>query len=119
VGETLNLVDLGLTSFAAITQIGPAIILGLFIKQIPKPAIFYGITAGAIVWFYTIIVPYMANAGVISKSILYDGPMGISLLKPTALFGLDGFDPWFHMLFWSMLFNLFFTFLFTMSVRAE
>lgn len=114
VGETLNLVDLGLTSFAAITQIGPAVILGLFIKRIPKPAIFYGIMAGAIVWFYTIIVPYMANAGVVSKSILYDGPMGISLLKPTALFGLDGLDPWLHMLFWSMLFNLFFTFLFTM-----
>ena len=34
------------------------------------------------------------------------GLFGFSLLRPTELFGLTGFDPWSHALFWTMLFNV-------------
>ncbi|MEF3255049.1 MAG: serine/threonine protein phosphatase, partial [Deferribacterales bacterium] len=114
IGEKINLVDIGLTSFSAISQLGPAMILGLFVKRIPKGAVFYGILAGLLVWFYTLIIPYLANAGVISATILKDGLFNLSILKPTALFGLEGLEPWSHTLFWSMFFNLFFIVLFTL-----
>lgn len=106
VGEFFNLVDLGLVSFAAISQITPSLILGLFVRRINRCGVFFGILAGMVVWFWTLLVPYFVKAGVISQSLLVNGPFGISILKPTELFGLSGLNQWSHTLFWSMFFNI-------------
>ena len=47
----------------------------------------------------------LARSGVISEAIL-DGPWHIALLQPEALFGLTGWDPLTHALFWSMTANI-------------
>lgn len=106
VGESFNLVDLGLVSFAAISQIAPSLILGLFVRRINRSGAFFGILAGVIVWFWTLLVPYFAKGGILPQSLILDGPFGISILKPTELFGLSGLNQWSHTLFWSMFFNI-------------
>ncbi|MGC9061216.1 SpoIIE family protein phosphatase [Calditerrivibrio sp.] len=108
VGESFQLVDLGLVSFAAISQIAPSLILGLFIRRINRCGVFFGILAGMIVWFWTLLIPYTVKSGLLPQSILTEGPFGISLLKPTELFGLSGLNQWSHTLFWSMFFNILF-----------
>ncbi|MCX8083358.1 MAG: SpoIIE family protein phosphatase [Calditerrivibrio sp.] len=106
VGEFFSLVDLGLVSFAAISQIAPAVVLGLFVKRLSRDGVFWGIISGSIVWFYTLVVPYFAKAGIIDYRIVTDGLFGLAILKPTELLGLTGLDSWSHTLFWSMLLNI-------------
>ncbi len=48
----------------------------------------------------------MARTGLLDDIILDQGLFGISLLRPTALFGLNNFDIWTHSLFWTMFFNI-------------
>jgi signal transduction histidine kinase len=53
-----------------------------------------------------LIVPALANAGVIDASVLANGFLGSSLLRPEALFGLTGLQPVSHALFWSIAANI-------------
>lgn len=106
VGSSFSLVSLGLTSFAAVTQFAPAVIFGIFWKDAGEKGALAGICSGFGVWFYTLIVPYLASSGVIDYSIMYEGLFGLNILKPTALFGLEGLDIWSHSLFWSLFINL-------------
>ena len=106
VGETFMLVNMGLISFAAAAQFGPALIGGLYWRRGNKAGAITGIVLGFTIWFYTLMVPSFVKSGWWQSSILETGPWGIELLKPTALFGLDGFDIWANALFWSMLFNI-------------
>lgn len=106
VGSSFSLVNLGLTSFAAVAQFAPAIIFGIFWKDATEKGALIGIFGGFVVWFYTLIVPYLASSGVIDYSIMYEGLFGISIFKPTAFLGLDDLDIWSHCLFWSLFFNL-------------
>jgi sigma-B regulation protein RsbU (phosphoserine phosphatase) len=105
VGSSLSLVNLGLSSFAAVSQFAPAIILGLYWRGANEKGAIAGITTGFLVWFYTIMIPYFTRAGIISYNIEIDGLFRIGLLKPTALFGLDTLGFWSHSLFWSLLLN--------------
>ena len=56
-------------------------------------------------WAYTLLLPSFAKSGWISASFLSEGPFGINILAPYALFGLDMFDPLTHSVFWSLLVN--------------
>jgi len=110
VGSSFSLVSLGLTSFAAVTQLAPIIICGMFFRTVNAKGAIAGIIAGFVIWFYTLIIPFVVKAGLLPGSILDDGLFGIYLFNPTALFGLSGFDIWSHSLFWSLLFNIIFFF---------
>src|SRR5260370_29170837 len=44
---------------------------------------------GIEVWSYTLLLPRMTAAGIVSAQILAEGPWGASFLRPEALFGLD------------------------------
>lgn len=105
VAEHFSLVSIGLVSFAAVAQFAPALIGGVFWKQASKNGALTGIIVGFIIWLYTLVIPSMAGSGMIDNSIMNDGLFGISLLKPYALFGLEGMDSIIHSLFWSLLFN--------------
>lgn len=105
VGSYFSLVNLGLSSFAAVSQFAPAIILGLYWRGANEKGAIAGITTGFIIWFYTIMIPYFARAGLINYNIEIEGLFNIALLKPTALFGLDTLGFWSHSLFWSLLLN--------------
>ena len=41
-------------------------------------------------WAYTLVLPAFARSGWLPMSVIADGPAGIALLKPLALFGLSG-----------------------------
>jgi Na+/proline symporter/nitrogen-specific signal transduction histidine kinase len=105
IGEYFTLVSIGLVSFTAVAQFTPAILGGIFWKGGSRTGALIGLIAGFAVWAYTLPIPSLVKTGFLSASILTDGPFGIDLLRPHQLFGLEGFDPIGHTLFWSLLFN--------------
>ncbi len=106
IGDSYTLVNMGLISFSAAAQFMPAMLGGLYWKRGNKTGAISGILLGFLIWLYTLLLPSFSKSGWISESLLSNGPFGIALLKPTALFGLTGMDLWSHSLFWSMLFNI-------------
>ncbi len=72
----------------------------------PAPARSPGLAAGFAVWLYTLLLPSFAKSGWLPIGFLNDGPFGIALLKPYALFGLDGLNDITHAMLWSMLANV-------------
>jgi PAS domain S-box-containing protein len=108
IGEFYSLVDIGLKSFEAMTIFAPSIILGLYWKRGNKAGALAGITAGFIVWFYTLLIPALLKAGIIVEQGFFSMLINSSVLNPHALFGLRGLDKWSHSLFWGLFFNLFF-----------
>ena len=104
-GESGPLAQIGLVSFAVVAQFVPAIVGGLFWRNATRLGAVTGLTLGFLTWAYTMLVPLLARSGVMSAAIL-SGPWRISLLQPEALFGLTGWDPLTHALFWSMTANI-------------
>jgi Na+/proline symporter/signal transduction histidine kinase len=105
IGESYTLVTMGLVSFAAAAQFSPAILFGVFWKDASRRAAICGLSAGFIVWFYTLLLPSFARSGWLPVTFLEHGPFGVELLRPYQLFGLNVFDPITHSVFWSMLVN--------------
>ena len=106
VGEEFPLVSIGLVSFVAAAQFFPAILLGLFWRRATRMGALAGIGLGFAVWAYTLLLPSIAQAGLLSADFIASGPFGIELLRPYALMGLADLDPVEHSLFWSMLLNI-------------
>ncbi len=105
-GEFYTLVSIGLVSFAAVAQFAPALLLGIFWKGGTMKGALFGLTAGFFVWFYTLFLPSLAGAGLLSHQFLEHGPFGLSFLKPFQLFGMNVFDRISHSVFWSMVANV-------------
>ncbi|MEW6220745.1 MAG: ATP-binding protein [Thermodesulfobacteriota bacterium] len=106
IGESYALVSMGLLSFAAAAQFGPAILLGISWKGATRRGALCGLAGGFAVWIYTLLLPSLSQSGWLSAQLLSHGPFGIAFLRPQQLFGLDMFDPITHALFWSMLVNI-------------
>ena len=75
---------IGLLSFAAIAQLAPAVFGGLLWRRGTAAGAIAGMSAGIVVWAYTLLLPSISDAGV-----LIDGPFGVDWLRPQALFGLQ------------------------------
>jgi len=99
------LVSIGLMSFVAVAQFAPAILCGIYWRGASQLGAFAGISAGFLIWCYTLLLPSFAQSGALDIHFLIDGPFRIELLKPHALFGLSGLDPVTHAAFWSLLVN--------------
>jgi Na+/proline symporter/signal transduction histidine kinase len=105
-GETTALVAMGLLSFAAVAQFAPAVLGGIFWKGGTRDGALAGLAIGFAVWVYTLLLPAFARSGWLPLGFLDDGPLGIELLRPEALLGLEGMDSLSHGMFWSMLLNV-------------
>ncbi len=105
-GEAYALVAIGLISFAAVAQFAPAVIGGLYWKGATRAGALAGLCAGFAVWLYTLLLPSFAKSGWLPASFVSDGPFGVALLKPYALFGLAGLNDITHAMLWSMLANV-------------
>lgn len=105
IGEAYSLVTIGLVSFAAAAQFAPALLLGLYWRGASRNGAAIGMIAGTLVWAWTLLIPGFALSGWLDVSFIEQGPLGIELLRPYALFGLEGWDIYTHSLFWSMLAN--------------
>ncbi len=108
ISDRYSLVSVGLVSFAAVAQLAPSVLGGIFWKRGSRIGAMDGLIMGGLVWLYTLIIPSMVSYGLIPLSIMTDGPFGIDWLKPQSLFGLTGLDNIAHGTFWSLLFNVFF-----------
>jgi len=64
-----------------------------------------GMTAGILVWAYTLLLPTLSDIGVIGQRILTEGPFGLTILRPQHLLGLD-LPPLVHGVVWSLMLNL-------------
>lgn len=109
VGERYPLVEIGLISFVGIVQLAPSFFGGLFWKKANYKGTMAGIIVGFSIWLYTLLLPTLIRSNFIGDiSIIGQGPWGIGFLKPYALFGLEGLNKITHGFFWSILLNLFF-----------
>lgn len=61
VGESVNLVSIGLISFAAVAQFAPAILDGIFWKGGSRRGATVGLVLGFAVWAYTLPIPALAD----------------------------------------------------------
>jgi Na+/proline symporter/signal transduction histidine kinase len=104
-GAAYALVSIRLVTFAAVAQFAPALLGGIYWKAGTRLGARVGLGAGFAIWFYTLMLPPLARSGILPHSILDQGPFGWTLLKPGELFGLTGWDPQSHGLFWSLLAN--------------
>jgi Na+/proline symporter/signal transduction histidine kinase/CheY-like chemotaxis protein len=99
-----RLASIGLMSFAAIAQFGPSFFGGLFWRGANARGAAIGMTAGILVWAYTLLLPSLSAPG---TSILTEGLFGIEALRPQALFGTAA-EPLNHGVLWSLAVNTLF-----------
>ncbi|MHB9799027.1 PAS domain-containing hybrid sensor histidine kinase/response regulator [Pseudomonas sp. MT3] len=60
-GSTASLATIGQIAFAAIAQLGPAMIGALYWKQANRRGVFAGLAAGSVLWAYTLVLPVVAK----------------------------------------------------------
>ncbi|HEY3918699.1 MAG TPA: PAS-domain containing protein, partial [Stellaceae bacterium] len=100
-----QLAAIGLLSFAAVAQLAPAFFGGLVWRRGTAFGAIAGVSAGILIWFYTLLLPSISDAGIVGARILAEGPWGIGFLKPQALFGVD-LPPLVHGVLLSLLLNV-------------
>jgi hypothetical protein len=116
-GEAYALVGIGLISFVAVAQFAPAVIGGLYWRGGTREGALAGLSAGFLVWIYTLLLPSFAKSGWLPPAFMESGLGGLDLLAPMALFGLAGWNEITHGLFWSLTANIG-AFLLVSSLRA-
>ena len=104
-GLDYNLVSIGMVAFVIISQLAPAFFGALFWRRGSRLGAICSIIIGFIVCIYTLLIPYAIGISNSESTFISEGFMGIELLKPFQLFGLDYLQPVTHALFWSLLFN--------------
>src|SRR6266536_4713125 len=100
-----QLASIGLLSFAAVAQLAPAFFGGLIWRRATARGALAGMTAGILVWLYTLLLPSFADAGLVGKEFLTAGPFDIRWLRPQHLLGLD-LPPLVHGVLWSLGVNI-------------
>lgn len=106
IGDTFMLVNIGLISFSAAAQLAPLVIGAMYWRRGNAAGAIAGIIGGFFVWIYTLLLPSFIKSGWIHTDLMERGLFGLSILKPTELFGLTGLGMWSNTLFWSMFFNI-------------
>ncbi|MBB4422908.1 Na+/proline symporter/signal transduction histidine kinase/ActR/RegA family two-component response regulator [Bradyrhizobium sp. CIR48] len=106
VNQSYPLTVIGLLSFVAVAQFGPAFVGGLFWPRANKAGASLGIAVGFFVWAYTLLLPSAAPLWPGIEEIVRQGPWQLAWLKPNALLGLEGIDPISHATLWSLGANL-------------
>lgn len=100
-----ELAETGLMAFALTIQLVPAVVGGLYWRRGNAYGVYAGLTVGLVLWFYTLMLPQLVNAGVLNSGIMQHGLLGISWLQPTGMFGLE-LDTLSHGVILSLGFNL-------------
>jgi Na+/proline symporter/nitrogen-specific signal transduction histidine kinase len=104
-GGSAALASIGLIAFVGVAQVLPAMLGGLFWRGGTRVGAAAGLAIGFAVWAYALFLPSFGAAGPLPPNVLAEGPFGLFWLRPQALFGIEGMDPFVHAVFWSMLLN--------------
>ncbi|SOC12115.1 Na+/proline symporter [Rhodobacter sp. JA431] len=104
-GGSEALAAIGLIAFVGAAQVLPALIGGIFWRGATHTGAAAGMVIGFAIWLYALFLPSVGEGGLISASLMEDGPFGLTWLRPQALFGIDGLDPFLHAMLWSLLLN--------------
>lgn len=106
VSDSNALAAIGLISFCGVAQFLPSLIGGLYWSRATGAGALAGLIGGFIVWAYTLVLPSFGEGFLITAPTITNGLFGLGWLRPHALFGLEGFDPLVHAVFWSMTVNI-------------
>ena len=98
------LASIGLLSFAAVCQFAPVLLGGLYWKKGHRRGAAWGIISGFALWCYCLLLPLVLPEAIVAH-LQTHGLFGFGLVRPYALFGLEGLDPLTHGVFWSLLVN--------------
>ena len=100
-----QLASIGLLSFAAVAQLAPTFLGGLIWRRATARGAMAGMAVGILIWAYTLLLPSLADAGIVGHGLLAHGPWGIAALRPQALFWFD-LPPLAHGVMWSLALNV-------------
>ena len=84
------LTSIGLLTFALVVQFAPGLIGGLFWKGGHANGFKAGLIVGVFFWFITLMLPALADAGMIDEASLTLGLFGFQWLQPETLLANDG-----------------------------
>ncbi|ATG46291.1 sodium:solute symporter [Celeribacter ethanolicus] len=104
-GGSEALASIGMISFTGVAQVLPAMLGGIFWRGATRRGAILGVVTGFVVWAYTMFLPSFGAAAGFTPGLLEHGPLGLSLLRPQALFGVTGVDPVVHAVSWSLALN--------------
>ena len=104
-GGGAELAAMGLVAFVGMSQVLPALIGGIFWRGATRVGAGAGISIGFAVWLWTSFLPSFGEGSIMTASVFSEGPFGIEMLRPRALFGIEGLDPLVHSVLWSLLLN--------------
>lgn len=105
-GSDTTLASYGLITFAAVAQLAPALLGGLYWRGASRRGVEAGLLVGFVFWLYTLLLPGLADAGWLGRAWLDAGPFGVEWLRPRRLFALGDMDLLTHGTVWSLLFNI-------------
>ncbi|MGK7754668.1 MULTISPECIES: sensor histidine kinase [unclassified Roseovarius] len=105
-GGGAALAAIGLISFVGVAQFLPALLGGLFWRGANRRGALAGLAVGFAVWMYSLFLPSFGASAVMPQGVLENGLMGLSWLRPQALFGAQGMDPVIHAFMWSLSLNI-------------
>ncbi|QDD87657.1 hybrid sensor histidine kinase/response regulator [Pseudomonas oryzihabitans] len=89
-GSSASLATIGQIAFAAIAQLGPAMVGALFWKAANRRGVFAGLTTGALLWGYLMVLPVVAVSlqwplDAFPGLAWFEQPSSDRMLQPTAV----------------------------------
>ncbi len=104
-GGSGALASIGLISFAGVAQFLPSMLGGIFWRGATRLGALWGLGVGFMLWVFTMLLPSFGAGAVLSAEVFEHGLLGLGMLRPQAMFGIEGMDPIVHAVFWSLLIN--------------
>ncbi|MEM9576592.1 MAG: sensor histidine kinase [Pseudomonadota bacterium] len=104
-GGSGALAAIGLVSFAGVAQFLPAMLGGILWRGATRLGALCGLLTGFALWIFTMLLPSFGAGVFLSVDTFEQGLFGAGILRPHALFGIEGMDPTVHAVLWSLLLN--------------
>lgn len=105
-GTNEALSTIGLVAFSLVIQLAPAVIAGVYWKKANAWGVYCGLTAGTVLWFFTLMLPALIRADFVDSTTLELGLFGLGWIHPEQLFNIPFDDALTHGVFWSLTTNI-------------